>query len=208
MDMKEQIARVAAMMIVDEGLEYGPAKKRAVKHLQLERTRQEQLPDNDAIEAEVRLYLEELDDPLHALALRALRDSASQLMERLERFRPHLTGAVWRGTATQHSDIHLQLFEDDSKMVEMELANLEIDYAVSSVNAFTGRGMVEVLSFTVPCKLPKPQPPLALAHVALYTGKDERGALKHSANGMTMRGNLTAVRALLATATQGVGVDG
>ncbi len=217
MDIREQIARVAATMIVDEGLEYGPAKKRAVKQLQLERTRQEQLPDNDAIEGEVRLYLQELDDPTHALALRALRESALQLMERLARFRPHLTGAVWRGTATQHSDIHLQLFEDDSKSVEMEMANWEIDYQVSTARSFTGRGEVEVLSFTVPCHFSKAMtdgaeprfamPPYAMAHVALYTSNDERGALKQNANGLAMRGNLSAVQSLLSQ-TQGERVNG
>lgn len=197
MEVKEQIARVAAMMIVDEGLEYGPAKKRAVKQLQLERARAEQLPDNELIELEVRDYLEELDDPDHAAALQALRDSALALMLRLERFKPHLTGAVWRGTATQHSDIHIQLFEDDHKTVEMELANQGIDYQVSTVSAFHGRGEVEVLSFTVPCKLPKPNVQMTMAHIALYTHQDERGALKQSANGMAMRGNLQAVRALM-----------
>jgi hypothetical protein len=196
MEMKEQIARQAALLIVDEGMEYGPAKKRAVKQLQLERARQEQLPDNDAIEAEVRAYLEELDDPSHAQALAALRHSAVQLMRRLSAYRPHLTGAVWRGTATQHSDIHIQLFDDDAKSIEMEMANQGMDYQIGSVNSFTGRGMVDVLSFTVPCQLPKSQP-LAIAHVAIYTLNDERGALKQTTNGSAMRGNLSAVEKLL-----------
>lgn len=197
MDTREQIARQAALLIVDEGMEYGPAKKRAVKQLQLERARSEQLPDNDAIEAEVRLYLEELDDPAHAQALAALRHSAVQLMRRLSAYRPHLTGAVWRGTATQHSDIHIQLFDDDAKSIEMEMANQGIDYQIGSVNSFTGRGLVDVLSFTVPCQLPQSQS-LAMAHVAIYTLNDERGALKQTANGSAMRGNLSAVEKLLA----------
>ncbi len=195
MDTREQIARQAALLIVDEGMEYGPAKKRAVKQLQLERARQEQLPDNDAIEAEVRAYLEELDDPAHAQALAALRHSAVQLMRRLSAYRPHLTGAVWRGTATQHSDIHIQLFDDDAKSIEMEMANQGMDYQIGSANSFTGRGLVDVLSFTVPCQLPGAQA-LALAHVAIYTLNDERGALKQTANGSAMRGNLSAVEKL------------
>jgi hypothetical protein len=177
-------------------MEYGPAKKRAVKQLQLERARQEQLPDNDAIEAEVRAYLQELDDPAHAQALTALRHSALQLMRRLSAYRPHLTGAVWRGTATQHSDIHIQLFDDDAKSIEMEMANQGMDYQISSMNSFTGRGMVDVLSFTVPCQLPKPLVPVVLAHVAIYTMNDERGALKQTAYGSAMRGNLSAVEKL------------
>jgi hypothetical protein len=51
-------------------------------------------------------------------------------MDRLAEFRPHLTGAVWRGTATRLNSVHLQLFCDDSKAAEIELLNQKI----SSVN--------------------------------------------------------------------------
>ncbi len=52
---KHEIAATAARMVVEEGLEYGPAKRRAVRQLGLgPRTA---LPDNDAIEDEVREYL-------------------------------------------------------------------------------------------------------------------------------------------------------
>ena len=49
----QEIAATAARMVVEEGLEYGPAKRRAVKQLGLpQRTA---LPSNDIIEAEVRI---------------------------------------------------------------------------------------------------------------------------------------------------------
>jgi exodeoxyribonuclease-3 len=38
-------------------------------------------------------------------------------MARLADFRPHLSGAVWRGTATRLSDVHLDLYCDDSKAI-------------------------------------------------------------------------------------------
>ncbi len=46
--------------------------------------------------------------------LQALRELAALWMERLAEFRPHLSGAVWRGTATRLNDIHLQLYCDDT----------------------------------------------------------------------------------------------
>ena len=47
-----EIAATAARMVVEEGLEYGVAKQRAVKQMRLPpRT---ELPSNDMLEAEVR----------------------------------------------------------------------------------------------------------------------------------------------------------
>ena len=50
-----EIAATAARMVVEEGLEYGPAKRRAVKQLGL--TARTALPDNDAVEDAVRDYI-------------------------------------------------------------------------------------------------------------------------------------------------------
>ena len=51
-----EIAETAARLIVEEGLEWGPAKRRAVRQLGLpQRT---PLPDNDQVEAAVREYIE------------------------------------------------------------------------------------------------------------------------------------------------------
>lgn len=194
MSLQDEIARHAALLVVDEGMEYGPAKRKAIRHLRLQRVRDAELPGNDAIEREVRQYLDELDDPAQRQALQALRRAALALMRELRAFRPHLCGAVWRGTATQHSDIHLQLFADDSKALEIELANRGVDYRVGTVAHFAGRAPVEVLSFTVPCGLPGG---MAMAHLTLYGELDERGALKGTTNQMPDRGNLAAVAQLV-----------
>ena len=50
-----EIAATAARIVVEEGLEYGPAKRRAVKQMGLP-TRSE-LPDNGTLEAAVFEYL-------------------------------------------------------------------------------------------------------------------------------------------------------
>lgn len=195
MSLQDEIARQAALLVVDEGLEYGSAKRKVLKQLRLGTGRGVELPDNDAVEREVRLLLDEQDDPAQRHALASLRRAALQLMRSLRDYRPHLSGAVWRGTATAHSDIHLQLFHDDTKQIEIELANRGVDYHVSSAPHYGGRGTVDTLSFTVPFEAPGQ---VALAHLTLYGSKDERGALKAMSNGRPDRGNLDAVEKLLA----------
>ncbi|HZN48690.1 MAG TPA: hypothetical protein VFB71_13790, partial [Ramlibacter sp.] len=53
--LQSEIAAAAARLVVEEGLEYGPAKRRAVRQMGLgARTA---LPDNDSIEDAVREYI-------------------------------------------------------------------------------------------------------------------------------------------------------
>jgi hypothetical protein len=55
-DLTDEIAASAAQWVVEEGLEYGPAKRRALKALGLPpRT---PLPNNDQVEVQVREYIE------------------------------------------------------------------------------------------------------------------------------------------------------
>src|SRR5690606_15595184 len=77
--------------------------------------------------------------------LQALRELAQVWMQRLADFRPHLTGAVWRGTATRLSDIYLQLFCDDPKSAEITLIDRQVRFEVSQVPGFKG-GLVDALS--------------------------------------------------------------
>src|SRR5664279_3707590 len=112
------IAIAAARLIVEEGMEYGAAKRRAARQLRLG-TRAPDLPGNDAIEDEVRAYLELFHAETQPRELALLRGIAANWMERLATFRPHLAGAVWRGTATRLSSIRIDLFCDDSKSAEI-----------------------------------------------------------------------------------------
>ncbi|WP_395025939.1 hypothetical protein [Comamonas odontotermitis] len=187
-----EIANTAARMVVEEGLEWGPAKKRAVKQLGL--PARTALPDNDVLEAAVREYLTLFCADTQPAELRALREWALLWMERMEAFRPHLTGAVWNGTATRLSDIYIQLFCDDSKSAEIALIDRDVRYDVSSVNGFHGE-QVDALSISSLCK------PLGEAvgvHYLIYDADDLRGALKPDASGRILRGSVDAVRRLLA----------
>jgi hypothetical protein len=189
--MQSEIAATAARLVVEEGLEYGAAKKRAVKQLGL--NGRAALPDNDTLEEAVREYIDLFCGDTQPQELAALRKLALTWMERLEEFRPHLAGAVWHGTATRLSDIYLQLFCDDPKSAEIALIDHDVSYSPRTVTGFTG-APVEALS------LSSMSPELGETigvHLLVYDHDDLRGALKPDARGRTPRGDLKAVRALV-----------
>jgi hypothetical protein len=190
-DIAHEIASVAARWVVEEGMEYGPAKRRAVRDLGL--GPRSPLPDNQLVEDCVREYLHIFAADTQPQELRALRQLAKEWMQRLAAFRPHLTGAVWRGTATRLSDIHLQLFCDDPKSAEIELINQGLEYAVGSTH-HARAGEVDVLSLSVLC--PGLHEHVGL-HLTVLDHDDLRGALKPDAQGLTLRGDLNALNRLL-----------
>ncbi len=190
-ELSTEIAAAAARLVVEEGLEYGPAKTRALRALGLPpRTK---LPDNDELEDQVREYLSIFCADTQPAELAALREVAAVWMERLAEFRPHLTGAVWRGTATRLSNIHLQLYCDDSKSAEIALLNQGVDYDVGQARNSRGDA-VDQLILDVPCRALNERVTLALT---ILDYNDQRGALKPDARGRTERGDLTALRHLM-----------
>ena len=192
--LKEQIAAAAATMVVEEGLEYGPAKRRALKQLGL--PARTALPDNDLVEAAVREYIALFCADTQLAELAALRQLALLWMQRMAEFRPFLGGAVWRGTATRLSDIYIQLFCDDPKSAEIALIEHQVDYEPRTVTGFTGES-VEALSIRSLCK---PLQETVGVHLMVYDHDDLRGALRPDARGLSPRGDLAAVAGLLAAA--------
>ena len=182
-----EIAAVAARLVVEEGLDYGAAKRRAQKGLGAPpRTA---LPDNALLEAEVRSYIALFHADTQPAELAALRRLALVWMERLAAFRPHIAGAVWSGTATRRSDIYLQLFCDDPKSAEIALIDQRVDYVARTVAGFNGAA-VEALSFSSPC--PELGEPIGV-HLMIHDWGDLRGALKPGANGQPPRGDRQAL---------------
>ncbi len=190
--LKSEIAATAAAIVVEEGLEYGPAKRRAVKQLAL--PARTALPDNDALEDAVREYIALFCAETQPAELAALRALALVWMQRLNQFRPHLGGSVWHGTATRLSDIYIQLFCDDPKSAEIALIEHHVDYEPRTVTGFNG-GSVEALSLLSLCK---PLNETIGVHLMVYDHDDLRGALRRDAKGRTPRGDLAAVQKLLA----------
>jgi hypothetical protein len=191
MSDSEEIAAAAARLIVDEGLDWGAAKQRAARDLGLPRSAA--LPGNDEVEDAVREHIAIFHADTQPAELRALRELAAQWMARLAEFRPHLTGAVWRGTATRLSNVHLQLYCDDGKAAEIELLNRGLSFDIAETTAGKGRA-VDMLILDVPCTALQERVTLCLS---ILDFDDLRGALKPDARGLTERGDLAALQNLL-----------
>jgi hypothetical protein len=189
----EAIASAAAQLVVDEGMEYSQAKRKAAQRLGRRQRGAAELPSNQLVEDEVRAYLDLFCADTQPDELRALRQLALHWMLRLAEFRPHLSGAVWRGTATRLSSIHIDLYCDDAKGAEIALINLGVDYDVSSGSSDTD---VHYLSLGTRCAALNE---LVTLHLAVRDLDAMRGALKPDARGRSWRGDTAALQRLLAT---------
>lgn len=192
-DLTLEIASAAARLVVEEGMEYAGAKRRAARQLLGQGGRAPPLPDNDQLEDAVREYIALFCPETQAAELRALRELALHWMERLAEFRPHLCGAVWRGTATRASAVHLELYADDSKATEIALLNARVPYRVASSAGPAGQTVDQlILDATVPAL--RSVVPVCLT---ILDHDDLRGRLRPDRQGRSERGDRTALLALL-----------
>jgi hypothetical protein len=184
--LRAEIAATAARLIAEDGADYGTAKRKAAKQiLGNSKVRGEIMPDNAQIEEEVRIYNELFFNDSQPARLLHLRKLALRMMEELLQFSPHLTGAVLNGTAGEHSDIHLQLFAESPKDVQIFLINKNVNYEVSESPPFRGAvAPVETVSFMWHNEG---------VHLALYATDDIRGVKAGRAD----RADIDAVRALI-----------
>ena len=178
-------------MVVTEGLEYGPAKHRALRELGL--AQRTALPPNDLLERAVLEYIALFCAETQPGELLALRRLALLWMQRMADFRPYLSGAVWHGTATRRSDVHLELFCDDCKSAEMALIEHHVTYQPRTAAGVRGAS-VPVLSVHAFC--PELGEDVGV-HLHIHDHSDLRGALRADTLGRAPRGDLAAVRGLL-----------
>lgn len=190
-----EVAALAARLVVEEGMEYAGAKRKAARGL----AARAELPSNEQVEAEVRAYLALYCADTQPAELSALRRLALLWMLKLAEFRPHLTGAAWRGTATRVSSLHLDLYCDDPKAMEISLINLGVPYDSSSLPGKHRGEPVNLLSIADEC--PELHETVTL-HLAVRDLDDLRGALKPDAHGRTWRGDAFALRRLLEETSQ------
>jgi hypothetical protein len=188
----DTLASAAARLVIESGLDYGAAKRRAARDLGLHRP---ELPSNEAVEDAVREELALFHADTQPGELRALRELALLWLDRLAEFRPHVSGAVWRGTATRQSAVHIDLYADDAKAPEIALINQRVDYdSHSAPGARPGQERL-VLTLAAPC--PALQEPVTL-HLEVHDADAVRGALLPDAQGRGWRGDAPALRRLLA----------
>jgi hypothetical protein len=187
----DEIAALAARLVVDEGMEYGQAKRKAARQMARRVRPGTELPSNERVEDEVRAYIELFCADTQPAELQALRHIAARWLQRLSEFRPHLSGAVWRGTATRNSSIHIDLYCDDSKSAEIALINMGIDYDVEGSDRDAEVDFLRLAEFSDELH------DTVTIHLAVRDRDDQRGALKPDARGRSWRGDAAALQRLL-----------
>jgi hypothetical protein len=187
-----EIAQAAARLIVEDGLDWNGARRKAAQAFSDGR-RQRDLPSRELVEDEVRAYIDLFHADTQPAELRALRQVALRWMHRLAEFRPYVSGAVWRGTATRHSIVRLELYCDDPKAPEIALLNLGVDYESASENDARGE---PVLTLIVDERNAELRDGVTI-HLQVLDLDDLRGALKPDARGQTWRGDAAGLTRLL-----------
>ena len=193
-DTSDEIAIAAARLVVDEGMEYGQAKRKVARELGRRAGRAAALPSNEQIEDAVREHIALFCADTQPAELRALREVALLWMQRLAEFRPHLSGAAWRGTATRLSAVHLDLYCDDPKTAEITVINAGVDYDSAQID----RAGAEPVNVLIVASRSAALNDLVTVQLALYDLDDQRGALKADARGRSWRGDIAALQRLLA----------
>jgi hypothetical protein len=191
LQVRARIAATAARMIAQDGADYSTAKTKAARQvLGVDRPSPNYLPDNIQVEDEVRRYQSLFQGPSQAARVKHMRSAALEVMEQLADFRPYVTGPVLNGTAGEHDDIHLQLFADSAKDVEIWLLNRNVNIEISETPHFKGgrHDPVETVSFMWQKEM---------VHAELYEMNDLRGALKPRADGRLQRADAAALRTLM-----------
>lgn len=192
-DATAEIAAIAAGLVADEGMEYGQAKRKAARAF----GSRVELPSNEQVEDALREHIALFCADTQPAELQALREVALLWMQRLAEFRPHVSGAVWRGTATRLSSVHLDMYCDDTKAAEIALINAGEPYDSGALDRPGKREPLNVLTVaTTSAALGEP----VTVHLLLHDLDDQRGALKPDARGRSWRGDLAALRRLLASA--------
>lgn len=187
--IRREIAGLAARFVADGGLDYGAAKRKAAREITgRARPPNSVLPDNEALDEALAEHLA-LFDADHEARVARRRAAAVSLMQWLAPFAPYLTGAVWKGIVAEHAPIHVQVFHDNMKEVEIALINHQVRYETTTMAHLRDDSDVATLAFYW-----HDEPVL----LSLYAHDDLRGALHRGRTGQAERGDLTALAARIA----------
>ncbi|MBX3650227.1 MAG: UDP-N-acetylmuramate--alanine ligase [Burkholderiales bacterium] len=189
-DTRRAIAVHAARLMAQDGIEdYRLAKRKAAKLLGIPDARR--LPNNDEIDAALREYRDIYQGEGHGLRIRRLRERALQAMRELADFEPHLTGSVLSGIAGPYAVIHLQLFTENPKAVELFLIDRGIAYRTSQVRLYAGQELRVLPVFSL-------EGEEAEIEITVLDARDLRAPIRATAEGRTIdRARLNAVEVLL-----------
>lgn len=194
--LRTRVAQEAARILLHSGSrDFLAAKRKAAERLGLKDLRN--LPSNleieDALGEHQRIFHAD-SQPRH---LRVQREAALRAMELLDGFRPRLVGAVLRGTADQHSPVHLHVFTDSPEEISWFLDARRIPFEQHMRRVRTGNDRHEApvyrfLAGEIPLEL------------TVFPLAGERQAPFSAVDGRPMeRATAARVRALLAENAEG-----
>ncbi len=129
MDLASELAQLAARHMAEEGLSYGQAKRKAAKQVGVA-AHSAAMPSNPVIEQALRTYHALYMSDSQPAELQRLRELALAWLAKLQSLEglnePCLAlaaGAVVNGTAGEHSPVHVSVYTDDDKHLEIALIN-------------------------------------------------------------------------------------
>ena len=189
-DTRSAIAVHAARLMAQDGIEdYGLAKRKAAKQLGIPDS--SRLPNNDEIDAALREYQDIYRSDDQEQRIRALREQAVRAMRELAAFDPHLTGSVLSGVAGPYAVIHLQLFTDNVKAVELFLIDRKMPYKTSQSRLYAGHELRVLPVFSISVEGTD-------IELTVFDGRDLRAPVRATAEGRVIeRARLPVVAALL-----------
>jgi len=189
-NLRRHIAYLAARLMAEDGIaDYATAKQKAARQAGLGDAAV--LPDNSEIEEQLREYQGLYQSEEQPARLRELREVAVRVMREFEEFRPVLVGSVLNGTATQHSDVNLQVFTDDAKALTMFLVNRRYRFEEGTRGVRRGGRLDEVPQITL-------EADDATVSITVLDPDDERSSPRPRADSEPQRARLAEVEALLA----------
>lgn len=125
--LRFELAEAAARLIAVDGVaDYLSAKKKAAQRLGV--TEKKHLPSNREIETALIQYQRLFQSGSQPDILKHKRELALEAMEFLKGFRTYLVGSVLKGTASEHSTIHLILYTDSPEDIDCHLLDHGIPY--------------------------------------------------------------------------------
>ncbi len=173
--MRERIAHLAARLMAVDGIDdFALAKRKAARQAGAESTRN--LPDNDEIASALRAYQTLYQPDEQRERLRQLRIEARAMMELLAGFDPYLSGTVASGIAGKYSTIHLLLFTDSVKDVELFLLARSLQYRTGDRRVHIGQDFRDVPTFSI-CN------ENADFTISVFTRRDLRAPIRYSPDG-------------------------
>jgi len=189
--MRSRIAHLAARMIAEDGIsDFGLAKRKAARQAGAPDSRN--LPTNVEIEEALRAYHQLYQADEQPERVHRLREVAVEIMRLLAQFNPYLTGAVLSGSAGRHADVHLQVYTDSVKELEIFLHNRTIPFRTRELRVWIGDSVESVPDLVLSTAE-------ADVHVTVLSPNHRRAPLRLSVDGRPLeRAPLESVETLLA----------